>query len=359
MNFRKTLAALATTASFLYLTCMVTTAKSADLNVGGNCCADLEERVAELEATTGRKGNRKVSLTVYGQVNYAMLFVDADGYNKTTITNNTSNMTRFGFNGSAKIGTSATAGYTLELGTTTAKGSNGVAPDGLLIRHSFMWVDTPVGKISLGKTSTATDGAAEVSVANLASVSTMLSMEPLSGTYLGGGNTPFDGTRQAVVRYDTASISGFIASAAWSANEKNAWDVALRYSAENGGFRYAGAVGYRQNDAMKTMVGSASVMHVTSGVFVNGGYGNTKLFSELTGFHVQGGVERKVFDLGKTTFYGEGLEIKANGNGGKLNAFGLGAVQSIDAAAMDVYIAGRDYRDDGIKTVIVGGIIKF
>ena len=44
-------------------------AKAADL--GGNCCADLEERVAELEATTARKGNRKVSLTVSGWVNEA------------------------------------------------------------------------------------------------------------------------------------------------------------------------------------------------------------------------------------------------------------------------------------------------
>ncbi|MFN3624381.1 MAG: hypothetical protein ACK4TP_10000, partial [Hyphomicrobium sp.] len=42
-------------------------AQAADL--GGDCCADLEERVAELEATTARKGNRKVKLTVYGKVN--------------------------------------------------------------------------------------------------------------------------------------------------------------------------------------------------------------------------------------------------------------------------------------------------
>ena len=47
-----------------------TSAQAADL--GGNCCTDLEERVAELEATTARKGNRKVSLTVYGQVNEAV-----------------------------------------------------------------------------------------------------------------------------------------------------------------------------------------------------------------------------------------------------------------------------------------------
>ena len=47
----------------------VGSASAADL--GGNCCADLEERIAELEATTARKGNRKVSLTVSGWVGRA------------------------------------------------------------------------------------------------------------------------------------------------------------------------------------------------------------------------------------------------------------------------------------------------
>ncbi len=48
--------------------------KAADL--GGDCCADLEDRVAELEATTVRKGNKKVSVTLYGQVNRPALFWD-------------------------------------------------------------------------------------------------------------------------------------------------------------------------------------------------------------------------------------------------------------------------------------------
>ncbi|MGE0856250.1 MAG: hypothetical protein AB7L18_09210, partial [Hyphomicrobiaceae bacterium] len=52
-------------------------ASAADL--GGDCCADLEERVAELEATTVRKGNRKVSLTIYGQVNQAVMWWDDTG----------------------------------------------------------------------------------------------------------------------------------------------------------------------------------------------------------------------------------------------------------------------------------------
>ena len=52
-------------------------AQAADF--GGECCADLEERIAELEATTARKGNRKVSLEVSGQVNEAIMFWD-DGF---------------------------------------------------------------------------------------------------------------------------------------------------------------------------------------------------------------------------------------------------------------------------------------
>ena len=59
----------------------LTPAQAADL--GGDCCADLEERVADLEATTARKGNRKVSLKIYGQVNRAMMWLDdSDGHSE-------------------------------------------------------------------------------------------------------------------------------------------------------------------------------------------------------------------------------------------------------------------------------------
>jgi len=54
--------ALVAAAGFLMGGMTLTPAVAADL--GGDCCADLEERVAELEATTVRKGNRKVSLTI-------------------------------------------------------------------------------------------------------------------------------------------------------------------------------------------------------------------------------------------------------------------------------------------------------
>lgn len=44
-----------------------TSVAAADL--GADCCVDLEERIAELESTTARKGNRKISVTVSGYVN--------------------------------------------------------------------------------------------------------------------------------------------------------------------------------------------------------------------------------------------------------------------------------------------------
>jgi hypothetical protein len=84
-------------------------AKAADL--GGDCCSDLEERVAELEVTTVRKGNKKVSITLYGKANHAVLFWD-DGHEKNTyVVDNSYESSRFGFKGSAKISDNWSAGY--------------------------------------------------------------------------------------------------------------------------------------------------------------------------------------------------------------------------------------------------------
>src|SRR5947207_8173234 len=75
-------------------------AKAADL--GGDCCADLEERVAELEATTARKGNRKMSLTITGQVNRLVMYWD-DGHTRGTFygIDNVNSSSRFSFLGEA------------------------------------------------------------------------------------------------------------------------------------------------------------------------------------------------------------------------------------------------------------------
>ena len=74
-------------------------ASAADL--GGNCCADLAERVAELEATVARKGNRRVSLEVSGHVNEAIFLHDIDNHPRASVSiiPNTNSVSRFRFKG--------------------------------------------------------------------------------------------------------------------------------------------------------------------------------------------------------------------------------------------------------------------
>src|SRR6056297_3023715 len=97
-----------------------TGAMAADL--GGNCCADLEERVAELEATTARKGNRRVSLEVSGHVHEAIVFWNVDTSNgvneeaNTYIGTHNSSRSRFRFKGSARIDSDWSAGFLMEFG---------------------------------------------------------------------------------------------------------------------------------------------------------------------------------------------------------------------------------------------------
>lgn len=383
---------------------------------GGACCQDLEERIAELEATTARKGNRKVSLTVYGQVNYAILHADLDtgdpdfDFSETTITNNPNAQTRFGFRGDAKISPDWSAGFLIEIGIGKAEpaigvsltdppsfGGGGKINSDLVVRHSALYLQhAQLGTMWLGQTSTATDGIAEISVANTAVASTLLSLEPLSSAWLGGVNAPFDGGRTDVVRWVSPTFAGFSVSAAWMGNAEDSWDVALRYAGELGDFRLAAGIGYRKEQSalaafapvgtdVETITGSASLMHVPSGLFASAGAGKVDgvptsgtlvsvpivdlsipfWFVDPKMVHVQAGIERNFFGWGNTTLFGEWAQFESSilGNHYELDFWGLGVVQSIDNAAMDLYLGYRNYdldvEDVNATTVVGGAIIRF
>ncbi len=93
-------------------------AQAADL--GGDCCADLEERIAELEATTVRKGNRKVKLEISGHINEAVMFWDDGTEDNAYVVTNDNARSRFRFKGDAKIADGWKAGYLLEIGVRIA-----------------------------------------------------------------------------------------------------------------------------------------------------------------------------------------------------------------------------------------------
>ena len=125
-------------------------ARAADL--GGDCCTDLEERVVELEATTVRKGNKKVSVTLYGQVNRAALFWDDGAEKNAYVVDNNYESSRFGVKGSAKTGFGDwLAGYRLEVEPTEANSAklnqfddnntnDSAGP--LNVRHSYLYLNS-------------------------------------------------------------------------------------------------------------------------------------------------------------------------------------------------------------------------
>src|SRR5262245_8636164 len=100
------------------------TSQAADL--GGNCCADLEERIAELEATTVRKGNRKMSLTISGQVDRVVVWYDDGRFSRTYYgLDNTNSSSRYIMAGSAKVTPKLSMGFEImieiEAGGTSSK----------------------------------------------------------------------------------------------------------------------------------------------------------------------------------------------------------------------------------------------
>ena len=378
-------------------------AQAADL--GGNCCADLEERVAELEATTARKGNTKVSLEVSGHVHEALVYYDVSGTGSTVtdesgfnIGTHNSSRSRFRFKGSATISADWSAGFLMELGIRanhlgSVDQSNYLDTRGLDVRHEALWIKSKtLGTVWLGWTSSAADGITEIclgcSLGQTADWSSVLSgYDGTTRAFALNGSPGFafngDGDRREVIKYVSPTIAGFSFSAA--AGPEQFGDVALRYAGEFGAFRVAAGVGYqweltdtRANQASSTqnlngtpflisqtncnginadndceiLGASASIMHSPSGVYVAGAYGHTEnnklaagVSNDSESFFITAGINSKWNSLGKTNLWA-GYWYAENNMGavadhGELEQFGLGINQKIDAAAMDLYVHWR------------------
>jgi predicted porin len=350
-----------------------TSAQAADL--GGNCCADLEERIAELETTTARKGNRKVSLEIYGHINQAIMFWDDGFEDNAYIVTNDNARSRFGFKGSAKIADGWKAGYNMEIGVRTANSKRAYQDDpifdgnsaniGLDVRHAYWYIDSKkLGRVSLGVTGSAAEGVTEINLAATKDVAKFSDVED-SGlgmrlrTTTGGfastawrkligenGDQPGEGDRREQVKYDTPEIAGFTGTAAWGTDDF--WDIGLRYKGEWGDFKVAAGFAYGENtdaggstsinfgcatngavnDADCSQYGgSASVMHEPTGLYVNVAAGllEDNTINSLAGFEnaenestfwaVEAGIEKKWIPLGKTTIFGQYYDYDGGANG--------------------------------------------
>jgi hypothetical protein len=306
-------------------------ASAADL--GGNCCADLEERIAELEATTARKGNRKVSLTVSGWVGEQVMWWDDGSEQNVYVTGLGSTLaSHFKFTGQATISPGWSAGYvihieaidsdSLTINQFTPQGPNAVngGNQNVTTLQSYWFIKSDhLGKVGIGKQSSASDNAAILVDGSGSLVPANWVMFDFNGFFVrdkttggltpfiwqqfggfcqGGGGTGGDcfGVPQQAVRYDSPTWAGFSVSAAWGGDDF--WDVAARYSGEYNGIKLAIAAAYTEysgnfwfGDGQQAIFGNpglanddakwmkyfqigAYVEHVPTGLWLYGAYGH-------------------------------------------------------------------------------------
>jgi hypothetical protein len=285
-----------------------------------------------------------------------------------------------------------------------------------------------MGTIWLGQTSSAADGITEICLGcglgngpdysddmpsftlGLNTLGTLPNFGGI-GSYgnraFGNGAFVGEGDRREILRYISPEMAGFVFSTAVGPDDF--YDFALRYANEFNGVRVAGGIGYQrstsgvgqqliaegscQNGAFWGTVAdkdceniglSASVQHVASGVYVAGAWGQATDRLALAGFgdkatnwHITGGVNKKWSPLGSTNIWGMytkaeneigGLSIV--GESSELTIYGVGIEQSIDAAAMNLYLwykhfdaeynfAGVNFQDGTSDQVVIGARVRF
>ncbi len=386
---------------------LASVAPSYAADLGGDCCADLEERIAELEATTARKGNRKVSVQVSGQIHTGVLFFDDGDESNALVTDQDNTASRFRFIGSAKINPEWSAGFWLEVevdvsasNLVTQFNDDVVGAGGALnLRQANWWIESKqLGRITVGQGSPANDdiiladaaGAGPAAFADQLIGNALFFRQSngvitnLSSNIVTGGS--LDTARRNLVRYDSPIFQGAKFVASWG--EDDFWDVAIWYANKLGDFKIVGGIGYSQDTdgfapSLRTeeFKGSISILHEPSGLFGSFAFDRrepARVHEALDYYYFNGGiVVPKLLPVGKTVFYGEYANGQgfggqnpggnAGNNPGAANGFtsgivldaeltiwGFGVVQHIPAAEMEIYALYKTFDLDA--RVTFGGV---
>ena len=398
----------------LSISSLATTARAADL--GGNCCADLEERIAELEASTARKGNRKVSLSVSGHVNKAILFWDDGSENNAYVVGNATDPSHFVFAGEATFAPGWKAGYTMDIwvGDNLTDGVDQTTDDGApgftIWESNWFVASEKYGKLTVGLAPRASDGVPEVDLSETSDAGYAGVQDVAGGFALrrkdgalaaplwGDVFNHFNGDTADVVRYDSPDFAGFSVAASWG--EDDIWDAALFYTGESSGFKLEGAVAYTESSdengidgsgevPNSTVVGSVSLLHEPTGLNATIAAGRSEFDANIKDtdgqfrapadaqfIYAKLGWITKLNGLGPTAFYGEyghyrdliSAGLDADGvaslsltdpanvcvaagdacrvTGNEADVWGLGVVQLVEQAEMQIYLGWRRHSAD-------------
>ncbi len=329
----------------------ITTRVAAAADLGEECCANLEERVAELEASTARRTG-KVSVTLTGHVAKQIMFWDDGEDSGAYVTDlGPTQASNSRITGQVKLGRDWTAGYLIRIQdlTNNTMGLSqlvNVDDQGLNVQMSNWFVASEsYGKLPVGKQALASKSAVMFTDLSGTQLISSYVLFDGGGFFLRQNGTLFpvrwgdlgycysqqrrwggdcDGIVMTGVRYDTPMFKGLSFSASYA--EDSDWEVAGRYSGNMAGFKIALGIGYSENTDVTTQPPPISLdkqsryfqaggyaEHLETGLFLHGAYGeednDTRIFSGIEApdshhYYVKGGIRRPWTSHGATIVWG-------------------------------------------------------
>jgi Gram-negative porin len=302
-----------------------TPAQAADL--GGDCCADLEERVAELEATTVRKGNKKVSVTLSGWVVKSMNYWDDGDIDSFVVGDKDADLaSRFAITGSATIAPGWTGGFNVTVvvpggqeltgeGGTFGITANqeqeiealgGFVNDTIRTLYSYIYIKSDTwGAINWGYLSPASDNPAVLADISGTVIESNAVWFEGSGFFLrpnksgaggfagldqqllwlnfvncgtgGGVGADCFGAPRAAVRYDSPTWGGFSFKTSYGTveglpsvtPESNFWDAAVFYVADWNSIKLSAAYAFTWTESNNFGFDCSFVNSLDGGIKVN------------------------------------------------------------------------------------------
>ena len=371
-------------------------ARAADL--GGDCCADLEGRVAELEATTVRKGYKKVSLTITGRVAATMTFWSDGGGTDPDFVTDTNQDLYFGdhsgngpqiiLKGEGKISSDLSGGFYIELNPNSITGGthsdtepdlhvgsgdtqiSHVAPGGNVgTSNTYVYLNSKhLGQLQLGHT----DNAGDEYFANFngswvageeAGRFTSLSLRDVTGdltlTSYGANLSTLEPGGEDGLRYISPDFNGFSFGAS-VAGDTN-WGVGANYSGTFHTVSIKAGVGYAARSELDGILDpnnanylglSAGIKESGSGLFLEGQW-SKKTFNiagrtDATDWLIEGGWAKNVSGAGDLTIWGAyNRNDSVAFSGVAAHDFQIGVDQAVDSAAMHLFLT---YENDSLDS---------
>jgi predicted porin len=379
-------------------------ARAGDL--GGDCCADLEERVAVLESTTVRKGNKKVSLTISGRVHAGVMWWQDnsgltdpaepfDHLSDVYFGNTAGSGNRIVFDGDAKISPDLTAGFQMtvknDFGGVHSQIEHQSGPS-LAGEVTYVYLSSKrLGELRLGNLYSASDDAYYNDFGSPGVVG------GLSGTRFVGdfilrntGGALTDVTYGHVLyeladdvenrlMYISPEFGGLTVKADIGGDDTAS--VGVNWSVTRGKWNLAAGVGYQvshrgdaispdgdQNpqldaaslepltdtahDTLRALAVSASIYESGTGLFATGQYSASYAAipgrQDATNWYARAGWTKDITGLGATTLdvqYERTDNLHANNTSAHL--WGAGIDQSLDSVASTIYL---HYQHDSLDT---------